>query len=502
MKNNDEEKVYIRLVKEPLESERREMREKKINKIITFVLTVSMLMIGLVGGYAISYFTNESSSSNTSINKDYEEILQYLNKYWVYKDNYEDLNSEVLDLALYGIAFEEDPYTSYMSIDEYQSFTDDINMDYVGIGVRYTALGGYARIIEVFDGSSAEEAGVLPGDIITKVGDVKVTEEIAGSLRPYITGVEGTYVDITVYRNGQEITLNVKRRAYNTTVSAYQEKDYLVLTLSSFGLTSADEIEAILKKYPDIKKIIIDLRDDTGGYQIAVEEIAGLFIGANQIYMQETYADGSVSYEKTPSFTNQYTFDKIVILTNGNSASCSEVLVGCLKDYFPDLKIVGTNTYGKGVVQTPFTLSSGSLLKMTTSFWSTPNGTNIHGVGFAPDYYVERAEILDSAILEFGNTEYEIDSVSNYNLLVQKALDYLGYEIDRCDGYFDESLKIAINDFQKNHNLKVTGTINHDTYYSVMSEVTYVNGTDRLKDIQLQKAIEIIEEWKKDYLLH
>ena len=484
-----EDKVTIKLEKHYLESEKREIRNNLLRKLLIILLCLFFLVIGALIGYLIS-----GKRSNT-IGGKLEEIKAYMEKSWLYSNDYENLDEHLNDKAFYGMTdFEDDPYTSYMSKEELEDFASGINRDYVGIGVQYSNFDNLATITRVFKNSPAEKYGLEVGDIIKRVDGIDIYGFENEKIKELVLGEEGQIVEITVNREGKELTFAIKRSAIEMTAYAYAQDDYVILEILSFGSSTSKECIEYLDDYTDYKKIIIDLRDNTGGYQNSVQEVAGLFLGKDKVVMDQIYNNENKTTFKTIVLKYYDNFEKIVILTNGYTASASEVLTICLKEEHPDVTIVGETTFGKGVVQSNYILSDSSALKMTTSKWLSPSGIWINGEGIKPDYEIYQDDFYyyeGSGMKE--DESYEYDNVKDVISFVQMSLKFLDYQVDREDGYFDEETVEAIKLFQKDYELEETGILDYKTFETIVSITNRTYNLDQNKDKQLMKAIELIK---------
>lgn len=485
-----EEKVVVKLKKQPLASERKEIRHRKLKYVFIVLIGLGLIAIGLLIGLNI----NKPKTEEINTTK-LEEIKYYLENVWLYNDDYEDLDTTLDDKAYYGMAeFEDDPYTTYMSKEEVSEYASSINMDFVGIGVQYNS--STFAIIRVFKDSPAENGGLIAGDIISKIDGVDVSNKTSDEIKDMVLGEEGTTVDITVNRAGELLTYTIVRAEVDGSVYAYAENDYVILEISSFGLNTGNECIKYLDEYTDYSKIIIDLRDNGGGYETAVQEIAGIFLGKDKVVMHKIDTNGNSNTDYTISNAYYDNFKKIIILTNDGTASASEVLTLALKEGHDDVTIVGETTYGKGVMQTQYTLSDGSVIKLTSAYWTSPNNNSIHKVGIIPDKEVKLDDIFYETIYKFENEDdkYEIDSVNNFVKIAQMELKYLGYSVNRTDGYFENSTLSALNMFKEDNGLEVDGILDNNTYEALYSKVVSVYSNDESKDVQMLKAKELIDE--------
>lgn len=490
----EEEKIRIPLKKVPLESERREIRQRKRKRILIVLLCVFLFIAGGALGVGISRLLSTPYIQSFSNDK-LSAIETYINSYWLYSDKYDDLKTTLEDKAYDGMLnFEDDPYTTYMSKEEYNEFTSSIDKNYVGIGVIVADNSGVGNISvsHVFKNSPAEKSAMLPGDLIVKVDGNDCLNTSIDYIKSLIIGEEGSDVVVTIFRNGEYIDLSIKRQAINSTVYAQIIEGQLVLKIMSFGTNTAKEIMAYLDEYPEYDRLIIDLRSNSGGYETSVREVAGLFLGKDKVILNEIFADGSEKVLKSIS-DKYYDFEKIVVLTNEQTASAAEVLTIALKELHPNCVQVGTTTYGKGVVQSSFMLSDGSVIKITTSYWTSPLGNSFNSVGIVPDEEVYLDEALTSRMYTLNEDEtLQYDSVSSVVRSIQLCLRYLDYGIDRYDGYFDKSLEKALMSFQKDLNLEPTGVLDSKTVDSIYNKVIYTFNSVPNKDYQLKKVLELI----------
>ena len=489
-----EDKVYFDLEKVPLRSEREERRNRRKKRFLIFLLCLLFFLCGTVGGYFL--FKAVHPSYNADTKNVIGEIEYAMDHYWLYSDEYDDLVGELENKALYGMTdFEDDPYTSYMSKEELDEFSDSINMGYVGIGVEYSYYDSIAVVKKVFKNSPAEKAGVMAGDIIKEIDGESIEGFTSDDIRERVLGTEGTEVVITFLRGGELIEIPIIRGPVSNTVYAYREEDYVVMELNSFGADTGSECMRYLDEYTDLDKIIIDLRNDTGGYQSSVKEMCGLFIGNNEVYLRQKGVDGVETADRTSAKKTYSNFKKIVLLVNENTASAAEVFTICLKECLDDVTVVGVTTYGKGVIQTTRLLNNGGALKMTSYYWYSPNGTSIHGTGIVPDVEVRMPDIYYQLYYALGEDEtYEQDSVSETAKLVQQSLEYLDYPIARTDGYFDQNLAECLREYKAGKGLGDDAVLDAQTFEAIVSDVSREIATNPEKDLQMIKAKEILNE--------
>ena len=488
---NKDDRVYFDLERKPLKSEREEIRRRRMNVIKTFFSHLFVLLLGLVLGLSFSRIIDPDAKANI-----FDEIKYVMNKDWLYSSEFEDLGKELEYRAIVGMTSDEDdPYTSYMSKEEMEEFASAINLDYVGIGVQYSSSSGVPIVLRVFKESPAEKAGMQPGDIIKAIDGVQVDESNIDDLKELVTGERGSVVELEVQRGNQLLDLKIVRDSINSTVYASKEDDYVILEIDSFGESTALEIEKYLKDYEDISRLIIDLRNDTGGYQTSVRDCLRLFIGVKKPYLKQVDVHGNEQIDYTTAGKVFENFRDIVILTNKNTASAAEVFALVMKEEMENVTLVGETTFGKGVIQTNKRLSDGGILKLTSYYWYSPQGTSVNKEGIKPDIEIMMPDIYYESYYSLEENEtFEYDSVDDSIRVTQMALDFLGYDVGRKDGYFDQTFAEALNAFKLDSGLSDDGILDSRTFEQVVSRTRYVLSTDKSKDSQLMKAIEVLHE--------
>ena len=346
------------------------------------------------GDQTISSLFSASSSSDDKLTKSLKNIKSILKKYYL-NDIDED---KAIDGAIEGyVSSLGDQYTEYIPKDEMEDYTQNLMGNYVGIGI-YMSQNTKDNTIVVLTPikySPAEEAGILPGDIIKKINDVEYTGENMTAAANNIKGAEGTKVKLEIQR-GQEIkTFEITRKKITTNPVIAEKLDNNIgyLEVTSFDENTAENFKS---KYEELKaqgidSLIIDLRNNGGGLVEEALKIADYIVPKGKELLVTVDKDGKEKVEKSKE---DVLIDMpIVVLVNKNSASSSEILAGALKD-LNEATIVGTTTYGKGVIQQFLTLRDGSGLKVTVEEYYTPNRTKINGVGIEPNEKIELPETI------------------------------------------------------------------------------------------------------------
>ena len=475
----------------PLGQEPEKKKHKGRDTVLTILFLLSLIGVGFVAGYFTTKITRTAQSADSKLN----EIYQYLDKYWLYADDYEDLKTEVYNNAYYGMtSFEDDPYTSFMSVSDSEDFSSSLNKQQYGVGVGYHYINNTFIIDCVYKDSGAENAGIQKGDILISVNGEDVSGLTSDELKEKILGVEGTYVNIGVLRNDEELSFDVERKSYNSSAYAYLQDDTVILTISSFGDDTPSLIASYLQNYTDKEKLVIDLRNNPGGYLGSLQSLTGLFIGNNVLCMQTENKDGKITKYYSQTNVTYDNFNDIVIMINGNTASAAEVFTICLKECLDYVTVIGETSYGKGVMQTTYRMSDGDYIKITTAKWYSPSGVSIHKEGIEPDIEVYQDDVFSVTFYEMEENEnIEIDTVSIYTECVQLGLKFLGYEIDRTDGYMSSNSLNTIKQYQIDNGLAITDSLNYETYNSLFNKVYYTYYSDSTKDLVLNKALELVK---------
>ena len=465
--------------------------------IITLVvlLTVIAFVLGVGIGRATSgpqiIYRNDSDYTN------FDSVLKILTTKFYFGEGTEEYKTKLINDAIKGMVDAQgDIHTEYMTPSELSEFSGSLQSTFVGIGIRYNELDGKIFVIETLYSSPAEKAGVMPGDYLIGVNGTMAEDAGVAALVDMIPGEIGSTVTVTIQRGSEIFDLDVKRGIIESTVYSSVKENVGVVNVTSFGTGTADELKNHLQRFKDagINDLIIDLRDNGGGYAATLDQMCTYFMDNGQIVMIEEDRDGKEIIDKVEK-SKKFDFRNIVILIDEGSASCSEVFTMALKENC-NAKTVGTTTYGKGVAQLTKTFADGSALKYTDVIWKSGNGVYIGGTGIEPDYEV----FLDDALYQPQVTlaegeEYGYDSVSSFVGYAQCLLDFLGYDVDREDGYFSQATVEAVKQYQQDSGFEVTGTLNEETCLGLNSSVIYSWAMKKdVYDTQMKKALEIVKQ--------
>lgn len=358
--------------------------------------------ISLLDGRAAQ--TLNLSGKDSVIDDEVVEKLQLLedsiDRYYLEGVSENDVKESLYHGFVEGLG---DPYSVYYSEKELEAVMESTEGIYFGIGayIGFDQNSGYCKITKVMDNSPALEAGLQAEDIIVAVNDEDMRGVTTSDIVTYIKGPEHTEVTMTIFRSGEldYLDFTVERRKIETPTVVYNmdEDKIATIQITEFDEVTLSQFESSLNeaKQEGMKGLVLDLRDNPGGSLQTVVAVANHILPKGLVVYTED-RDGR---------RKEYTCDgrdeldvPLVVLVNGNSASASEILAGSIKDYKKGT-ILGTTTFGKGIVQRIFAISDGSAVKLTISHYYTPSGADIHGVGIAPD---EELELDVEAYVEDG----------------------------------------------------------------------------------------------------
>jgi len=439
-------------------SSRRNDKKVRNSILLTLALVVSFLL-GILAPIEFSKKEDREAEILT-------EVYGLLKDYWYYgEDEY------ILTRALNGMTNNGlDDFTYIMEPNS------SVMGDYysVGLGINVTDYGGYLLVTRVLSNSPADIGGLEKYDIIKKIKINNTEHDFAGKTYAQVSALlKFNYEDnviLTIDREGEEQTIDIIVGEFtaNSVECIESTNDYFMVAITEFGAYSSSELKRVFKNdlKDSAKTLVLDLRDNPGGYVDTVVSIASLFLPEKAKIMGFEYRDGRKEYEKDNDGIT-YHFDNIYIMVNENSASGAEALAISLKENASlmnsNVYIVGQNTYGKGSAQKDFILSNNYIIHMTFALWIGPNGTTINKVGVAPSsgYEIEKEKY---GLSYFNWTEnLKLNDKANNVLALQYALDILGQDV-YLSGYFDKLTEDAIKNIQIENDLTETGIVDLETF--------------------------------------
>lgn len=331
------------------------------------------------------------------------DLMFFVETYQYIKDNYpfEVEDKQLIEGGLKGMLQTLDPYSDYYTQEEATEVYKEMFGTFSGIGVYIEEKDSYINIKDTIKDAPGQKAGLEKDDLIISIDGTSTKGMPLANAQKLIKGLIGTKVKLELNRIGKSkpIIIEVTRDRIIVNPVEYEilEGDIGYIKLKDFTQYATIEVNKALEEFDTkgIKKVILDLRNNPGGLLNQAIEISKEFIPSGPIvHIKERNKD-----LETHLSNNQSTKYKLVLLVNENSASASEIVAGAIKDTKAGT-IIGKKTYGKGIVQSMIPLSNGSIVKMTTAEYLTPNKTSIHGVGIEPDIMIENTETEDLQLIE------------------------------------------------------------------------------------------------------
>lgn len=463
--------------------------------LVMIILSVSSLYFGkkiAENNLKGENITLDDKSESDVVSEEMDKIVQ---THEIIKEHYiEDIDSEeLLEGAIQGMLETlDDPYSTYMDEASMEEFDEQIESSFQGIGAEVSMVNGKVTIVAPIKDSPAEDAGLRPNDQINRIDDESIEGLDLQEAVDKIRGEKGSEVTIEVERPGVSKPFDVSvvrdeipiETVYSDTETIDGKKTG-ILEITSFSTETSEEFKTELTKLEDegIEGLVIDVRGNPGGLLDSVEDMLNEFIPKDVPFLQIEDKEGNK--EPHHSKLDEKKDYPVNVIVDEGSASASEILAVALKEVGYD--VVGETSFGKGTVQQALPLGDGSTVKLTIFKWLSPEGNWINEKGVEPTveqkqpayYYSNPLQFNDP--LTYNHTSEEIENT-------QIMLKGLGYELDREDGFFDKETKKAVESFQKDEDLKVTGEVDEET-----AEILETKIVDQIRegedDKQLEKAL-------------
>ena len=455
--------------------------QKKQKKVLVIVSLVVAFLAFSIGFYA-SYAFNNSSTSGKHKDK-FNAIYDILADEWYYGSDYENLEKNLIDRAIYGMVdTQKDPFTQYLTS------LGSLATSYQGLGITISEYKEYFIIQEVASKANIDE-GLKKGDILISIDGVDLANKTAENIKSLIQNKNT--VDLVVLRGKTSIELKGYITTYTpvTVFKDFSSEQMAYIQITEFAQDTASYLNMYLKQAKDegYNKLIIDLRDNPGGYITSVVDCADLLMEKGKVVLTTKNKDGDSYSYKTVS-NSKYDFDKIVVLINGGSASGAEALAAALNDNMGEkVELVGVKTYGKGSAQKTIYFSDGTYFHYTYALWYTPSDKTINGEGVLPETAYAGSGIH---LLNFNKTvTLKQDDYGDHVYNLQVIMKELGYYTETINSYFGEVLVNSLKAYQKDKNIIESGELDELTiryiladYYDSLvqdynAEVNYVMNT-------------------------
>ena len=483
---------------------------KRMKKIVAALLAVAMLMVS-APAFAWDVETPGETAARyikaivAKIAEDYRFDIDQETMYEAIMDYVMRENPELLEGAIIAAMEPLDPHSSYFPEEELTTFIEDVTGAYVGIGVTIQYKETGIEILEVNPNGGAKQAGLKVGDIIVKVDGQNVVGMTTGEVSALVRGEENTTVALEFLRGEERLSANVLRmKLYTETVTSRITEDNIgYIYISSFTESTPDSVKKTLNdmKNRNVRKFLIDVRDNPGGELGSVIETLELFVPKGRVLTTLQYNNERRNKEiKSEAKFSLTPNREIVVLANENSASAAELFVGALQN-LKIAKFVGVDTYGKGSMQefmgliSPTTAELGDI-KLSVAEFTKPDGSTINGIGIEPDVRVANVyvpyDVSKLTPMTFSD-RYQVGSKGNDVLAIEERLYIVGFDPGAIDGVFDEDTKRATESFQKATGLPVYGVMDYTTQNTLNDKMAEVEVE---KDRQYEKAYEILKKEK------
>lgn len=387
---------------------------------VLMIVVITSVVSGLSTGVIIynnNKITNKVTYSDLIKDKELNDFLKvYAN---ITSEYYEQIDKEaMIDKAIDAMmSYLGDDYTSYLDGEETDDLLEKLAGEYVGIGISINNED--KTIIKVYENTPASKAGIMPGDVIVGFNDIDVTDLSASEITSKIKNTNSTF-SLKLKRNEEIILVSLKsEKIISPSIDYFMVENSTIgyIYIETFSKTLETQVKQALNNLESngMTSLIIDVRDNTGGYLTSADAVASLFLEKNKVMYSLNYKNEITHYKDTTDEHREY---DIIVLINGNTASASEILAAALVESY-GARLVGETSFGKGKVQETMELKDGSMVKYTSAYWLTPNGNCIDEVGLSPAYYVTNESVLD----EEGKVSHVIDHQ------LEKAISLLKGEV-------------------------------------------------------------------------
>lgn len=394
------------------------------NTIEVLIIIIISIAFGVVVGCSVTFFRQEYRGEKVS--SSLQELIAVYNN--ILDDYYKNVDErDLVDAAVEGMLSSlDDPYSTYMDEENAATFNETVDGSYVGIGITI-AMNSDKKfyVVSVVEDSPAEKANIQVGDYLLKIDDQLLEGLNLSDVTSIIKKDEKTTLELTLERDGKEVVKEVKSATIDfisvtSDVYALNNGNAGYISIDTFAANTFQQFKTELKKLEkkNINSLIIDVRSNPGGHLSQTKNILELFMKKNTILYQVQFKDDINKIKDNTKKSRTY---PVVILVNSSSASAAEILAASFRDSYSDATLIGETTYGKGTVQTAYTLSDGTSVKYTTEKWLTPKGKWIDGKGVTPNRVVQLTE------------EYLTNPIPENDLQLQTALDFLEKERNTSD---------------------------------------------------------------------
>ncbi len=466
---------------------------KKLKSWVCLSWITIFILVSSSSLYGTPLLTTEKASMTI------EEVMELIQNSYVGE---EVSIQQLLDGALKGIFNTLDEYSTYYTEEEYEEFIENITGEFGGIGIEMRKYPDYLEVLQVFSNTPAEKAGIQVGDYIEEINGVSIKDWELEKVANEIKGPIDTEVVLTLRRWNQHLKVTLRRAAIQVNpitilplaelLPKNKQSDdvlpfLLYVKISQFNGQTIDAFLEVQKQIEEhkIKGILFDVRDNPGG---ALDQVVGV--------CEKIVPKGPIVHMVTKDGTKSTAYSSLfetpmpmVVLVNGSSASAAEIFASALQDSDAG-KLVGQNTFGKGIVQRLYSTSYGGHFKMTTEEYLTRNGRHIHKKGLQPD-----VEVIVPDIIHPITAKWDLGHEGKDVVQIKEMLEFLGYSISNRTDQYDEATKKEVIKFQQQYGLYPYGVADLTTQDTMNKAVIK---KIQLEDVQLKKGYEVLRDWVKE----
>lgn len=475
-------------------SKKKTPRKKHFSRLTYWFSLVIALLVGAIVGVLLVTVQVRQRLAATAETRQIDSVYQMIQQNYFQKVSKKKLAQGAISGMLSSL---NDPFSEYLTTEETSSLNDSMSGSFEGIGAQVQQDQAGIKIVSPIKNSPAAKAGLKANDLILAIDGKSTANLNVNQAVSKIRGKKGTAVTLKIKRGSKTFTVSVKRdkvdQATVTGALSRTDKKVGVIQITTFAENTVSGMKKTIKQLrkDGAESFVLDLRGNGGGLMNTALSLSSIFLKDKQVIMRvvdrqgaETVYRAGQKYDKGFKVT-----EPVTLIVDSGSASASEIFTAALQQSAHD-RVVGTQSFGKGTVQTVIPLSKTSEMKFTTAKWLTPNKTWINKVGITPDQPVPYPAIAELSIIS-NNKTLKSGDVSDQVKLLQENLQGLGYNLANTKGIYDESTVAAVKALQTKAGLTANGEFNEDTYAALYTAVAaYLQAHDQMMTTAVKTAAE------------
>lgn len=487
--NNDQDDEVQTVTKAPKKGKapvgkKKVPRRKHFTRLTYWFSLVIALLVGLIVGVLIVTVQVRKNLVATAETRQIDQVYQLIQKNYYTKVSKKKLANGAISGMLKSL---DDPFSEYLATEETSNLNESISGSFEGIGAQVQKDSAGIKIVSPIKNAPAAKAGLKANDIILAIDGQSTAKMTVNDAVSKIRGKKGSSVQLKIKRGSNTFTVKVKRgkvdQATVTGALSSTDKQVGVIQITTFAENTVSGMKKTIKslRKQGAKSFVLDLRGNGGGLMNTALSLSSMFLQDKKVIMRVVDRDQNETvYRAGKKYDDGFKVtEPVTVIVDSGSASASEIFTAALQQSAGD-KVVGTQSFGKGTVQTVIPLSESSEMKFTTAKWLTPNKTWINKVGITPDTVVDYPAIAKLTLISNDATLKNGD-VSDQVKLLQENLQALGYRVDNTKGIFDDSTTAAVKQLQTKAGLTATGEFNEDTYTALYVQVAaYLQAHDEM----------------------